>query len=147
MASSRSQPGCVQCAACKDNMACGVCISIYEKAEGVFRKVRTAVKREVKRRGAAPQPGTRQTVTALCPRHEWDTELLPGSEFGVTDPLCPKCSQPLTRLKFVRGTLTKTACTDVCKNAKDRDCSCSCGGDNHGANLGKFKFIKKKRRR
>jgi hypothetical protein len=54
---------------------------------------------------------------------------------------CDECEidgwRPMVKWAKVNGKVTATACTEVCTSAKSTKCQCECGGENHGAALGR----------
>lgn len=153
MAASFSRPDCDLCASYREGLACGACSAHLEKTTTAVRKRRDIVRRAFvgKRGGAGGQATGSRRGTAVCANgHRWSTITVRGSDSEVEDPKCPvpECRKYLRRISFVRGEYAEEVkCADICKNAKDNECRCSCAGANHGMNLGKLKYIKEKRRR
>jgi hypothetical protein len=45
---------------------------------------------------------------------------------------CPKCGSHRVKSNAVVGKVSKKVCNDDCINAEGHQCSCQCGGKNHG---------------
>jgi hypothetical protein len=151
MAASYSRPGCLVCAESQPGLACGVCTDLHQNANAAPRTRREKIRKAFTRRlgGATRTPSGVRRGTAICEDdHLWSTVTLPGRNDEVEEPLCPQCGKYLLRIGFVQGEYAEDVeCVDICKNAQDFKCRCSCGGANHGMNLGKLKFVQRKKRR
>lgn len=138
------------CASYAPGIACGVCTGRVEDANGTTRKRQQTIRKALDRRPGGPTgaPSGVRRGTAICEEgHPWSTVTLRGRNDEVEDAQCPECGRYLIRIGFVQGEyVADVVCVDACKNAKDDVCRCACGGANHGMNLGKLKFVRKKKR-
>ena len=148
MAASYSRPGCVVCGGLSEGLGCGTCARQVDGSVTASSKRRNVVRRAWDRIGGPPRDGSPKAATARCGNdHIWRTFSTPGRDDAVEDPRCPapECGQHAVRIAFVKGTVNlDIPCLDACKNAKNDECECSCGGTNHGINLGQFRYVKRK---
>ena len=54
---------------------------------------------------------------------------------GGMDAVCPGCQRPTRAWGTVKGSYSDTPCDHRCTSATGFQCSCRCGGKNHGAGL------------
>lgn len=101
------------------------------------RDLLAAKKRRMLKR--ATQVGQTLRYLLVCMNgHRWTTEV-PAFETmaGIEDMSCPDCGAESMREGRLHVTVTDTECATNCREAQDPyHCVCSCGGVNHGRDLG-----------
>lgn len=70
--------------------------------------------------------------------HRWTTEVPAFEDMaGIEDMSCPDCGAESMKEGRLHVTVTDSECAAVCRQARDPyHCECSCGGVNHGRDLG-----------